>query len=72
MPARLSSISTAPPSSAIAPALTVFPTAVERDFAARAIVARVTGKGPLTHVGALTIGQRRPRPTCGRIAVSPR
>ncbi len=39
---------------AIAPALTVFPTAAERDFAAHAIVARVTGSGPLTHVGALT------------------
>ena len=39
---------------AIAPALTVFPTAAERDFAAHAIVARVAGSGPLTHVGALT------------------
>ena len=38
----------------IAPALTVFPSPVERDFAARAIVAHVNGKGPLTHVGALT------------------
>ena len=40
--------------SAIAPALTIFPTASEREFAARAIVARVNGRGPLTHVGALT------------------
>ncbi len=40
--------------SAIAPALTVFPAASEREFAARAIVARVGGTGPLTHVGALT------------------
>ena len=40
--------------SAIAPALTVFPTAAEREFAARAIATRVNDKGPLTHVGALT------------------
>ena len=40
--------------SALAPALTVFPTAAERDFAAHAIAARVDDKGPLTHVGALT------------------
>lgn len=40
--------------SAIAPALTVFPTAAERDFAAHAIAVRVSSQGPLTHAGALT------------------
>ena len=39
---------------AIAPALTVFPAAAERAYAAHAITAGVSGKGALTHVGALT------------------
>jgi cell division protein FtsW (lipid II flippase) len=38
----------------IAPALTVFPTPAERAYAAHAVAARVSGTGPLTHVGALT------------------
>jgi cell division protein FtsW (lipid II flippase) len=38
----------------IAPALTIFPTAAERAYAARTVTARVAGTGPLTHVGALT------------------
>src|SRR5215211_7778562 len=38
---------------ALVPALTAFATPAEREFAAHAVAARVSSRGPLTHVGAL-------------------